>query len=927
MKKKRITHKIAVSFFAAAVMLSANAFAENLITEIVPKGNIGVFESTDGAEYTLKHTAQSSDRLITYKLTDLRGDLKREGRVWLKAGKSETVLNIPNLKVGWYRIRFYSGGEEITDVYCSAAVILPKEGRGGFLNSPVSIDLAGQYGNLDSAAYNKQWTEEQTDAFSKAMSLAGFGYVRERVADRGNKTSAYTTIIDHTNSLSGYGLKIMNEFSSCSTYTEDLYNTYIRAYNNGRAYRGKITAWEGTNEPDGVRTEITADMEAALFKASAIGILRSGSRAVKVSPSMYDYHSTDFMETLMQNGVMTYADAINVHSHTSFRNAAYAAFPDTIVKRARELATVYGGGKQVWVSEAGMSCEIDGDYNVSDSNQYALAKYAVTSAAESFANSGTDRHFYFLGRYYSGSDSAMGIFSKNNMPYSAYSALANLTYHLEGGRMKGVLKNLQSGMHGYVFDKGESDVCIIWNEGAEGEYLQLKTQTAARVVDLLGGREDITFSPKNEAVSIKVSDSPVIVKFSGHLSAENFYKKTYPEYGAAYGGVSVRELSDAKCIVLRQRWENPEIKNGEYVLSRGAEQKIYLDVCNLSGAAADINIVPEASGSLEITGGAGSINVGRYETKTIEYKVKVKDSFKGADEAYICFGGSLSGEALSPSAAKCSFEAAPGGYILSAAPEAEEASKWRPGTSRITLSNKDGGINVSAVGNGADDFYCYAFYQAQNVDFAESKGVYFRLNVPEEYAAKEENGFYGRVYLRTKSGASYLYGYGDFKAGETEYYVPWDKVAANGIVTGVDPKDITEIGIGFNYWDKTIERMEYDILGLSFYSYETADDESLPRIKLSGIKEGAVLRENQKLSVKAEIPEGLENIKVYLNYLPYEDFSLEGGEAEIRLSGLSEGAVNITVSGEWRYGMISRSSINFYSRAREDYGAEGAFFN
>ena len=126
---------------------------------------------------------------------------------------------------------------------------------------------------------------------------------------------------------------------------------------------------------------------------------------------------------------------------------------------------------------------------------------------------------------------------------------------------------------------------------------------------------------------------------------------------------------------------------------------------------------------------------------------------------------------------------------------------------------------------------------------------------------------------------------------------------------------------------KTIERMEYDILGLSFYSYETADGESLPEIKLSGIKEGAVLRENQKLSVKAEIPEGLENIKVYLNYMPYEDFSLEDGKAEIRLSGLSEGAVNITVSGEWRYGMISRSSINFYSRAREDYDAKGAFFN
>ncbi len=918
---------ICLFLFCLLLTISENVFAENIITDIIPKGNIGVFEAGDTVEYTLKHNVSPNSRIISYRLTDMSGRLMVEEKLWLKANSQETVLSLDNLKVGWYRIRFYSGTEEITDQYCSAAVVMPYEGRGGGSDSPLCMDLAGQYANFDSAAYNSSWSDDDRAAFSRAMKLAGFGYVRERVGDRDTGTASYQTITAQTSSLAEQGLKILNEFSSGGTYEEDLYTTYARAYNNGRAYRGKIYAWEGANEPDAIRTSLTADMEASVFKASALGILDSNAKAIKISPSMYDYHSTDFMETLMQNGILDYADAINIHSHKGFENKPYLSFPDKIVKTAKELATVYGGGKAVWCTEAGLSCPNDEQADVYDSSQYALAKYAVTSAAESFANGGTDKHFYFLGRYYAGSNESMGIFTKNNMPYSAYSALANMTYHLENGRIKGVLKNLPDGMHGYVFDRGADDVAIIWNEGEEGSYIQLETASDAKIVDLLGVNEEMTYSPQNKMISVKVTDSPVIVEFSEHLSSKNYYTKTYPEYGT--NGVNVQSVSDAKRIIVRQRWDAPTIENSEYVISTGKEYKIYLDVCNLSSSEANVEIIPDISDSLEVTGNKNSVTVSPRKSEVIEYTVKIKDSYKRAGDAYISFGGVLGEEKISPSTAKCRLEADKSACVLSAINSAKDASSWVEGIDGTTVISQNGnGTQIDGVPRDPGNFWCFPYVRTLIEETKDSEGLYFKLNVPAEYAASGEN-FLGRVWVRTYSdNIGFLYDISDFAAGETEYYIPWNKfyMRLAGTMTGVDPNDIAEIAIGFNSWDTSRVRMIYTVSDMSVYTYESAENDICPTIQLSGINNGAVLREKQNLCVSGNIPEGLYNIKVYLNYAPYEDFSVSGDNLTINLSALNEGAYKLFVTGEWKYGFVSRESIDFYLRAKDDYYAEGTFY-
>ena len=66
---------ICLFLFCLLLTISENVFAENIITDIIPKGNIGVFEAGDTVEYTLKHNVSPNSRIISYRLTDMSGRL------------------------------------------------------------------------------------------------------------------------------------------------------------------------------------------------------------------------------------------------------------------------------------------------------------------------------------------------------------------------------------------------------------------------------------------------------------------------------------------------------------------------------------------------------------------------------------------------------------------------------------------------------------------------------------------------------------------------------------------------------------------------------------------------------------------------------------------------------------------------------------
>ena len=103
--------------------------------------------------------------------------------------------------------------------------------------------------------------------------------------------------------------------------------------------------------------------------------------------------------------------------------------------------------------------------------------------------------------------------------------------------------------------------------------------------------------------------------------------------------------------------------------------------------------------------------------------------------------------------------------------------------------------------------------------------------------------------------------------------------------------------------------------------------EKFPEITLTGLKEKEIYKDNETLTVTAQIPEELSNVRVYVNYEETSDFTLTDNQLKLVLRKPEPGAYYILVSGEYRYGYICRGDLDFYVRDNRDYQATGTFYN
>lgn len=921
--KKRILRCCLALF--ASLLLGQAVFATGAITDIQPPHGTGVFEAGETVAFVLEHESSDRARYITWELTDVFGTSRFSGGFMILKNSVQTEVSFGVLPIGWYRVRFYEAGESACEKYCSISVVQPLLNRKAELSSPVSVDQAGQYAAVDGTFPTTAWTEAERKMYAYALKRAGFGYVRERTEGLDFEEGYDKGIEEQTNALAEQGLPILNEIYSRTDDSSDLYDIYTKALGNASHYKDKITAWEGANEPDAQ----APDRAASAFKAAAIGMVDSGANAVKVASGVFNIHTADFFETYVQNGILDYADCLNVHSHRDYGTDPYLPLYTDILHQAREFATVYGGGRPVWVTEAGLQCrQMDENGDTLDSSQPGLARFVVTSAVESLAEIGTARHFYFLARHYTESGN-WGLFSTNHMPYAGYSSLASLTYYLGEGKLQGELRSMPDNVQGYMFDSGENSVAVLWNKKSGTRWVQLKTEQNVRVVDVMGAFEDKLYSPMNQLVNIPVTEYPILVVFPSMAAEENYYKKEFPDYPE----ISVNTLSDAQRVVLRQTWTNAELSEGRYQLNEGVNYNITVEVCNLSDVTATGQLNVEVSDALEVVGNTSAVyRVKSNRTEKYYFTVRVKPDYERDEaESYVSFGGSYGsgGEELSASVAKCIAYAENPVYIDTAVENFDKVSEWEKVVAgESSLTETENGVRVElSVGAEITDVWSYPYYTVAKNQFAGSDGVYFTLNIPEGYGGEH---IIGRVWVRTKTDEiGFLAHYGCFVEGDTTYRVSWDDFVGRISLVKADfrPEEIAEIAIGFNAPSvgRAISYV-YEIKDFGVYTYPV-EQSMYPQIQISGVTDQGIYKSNQILSIEAKIPDGLENIRVYINYEEWTSFTAEDGKVRFTLERPEPGAYNIMVTAENKCEYVCRNDVNFYVRQREDYHAKGTFFH
>lgn len=904
-------------FMIVAMLLAAcsgytAAFGECEFSGIEPAESLGVFEAGEEVSFTIFYQSDQ-DTSIQYTISDVWNKVKKSGELLLERTADSKTVCLGKFATGWYRVRFYEFDKEKED-YCAFSVSEPMSLRKNVKNR-FAIDQAGQY---------MDWNKEKREAYAKVLSMAGIDTVRERMSDY-DDADYDANIEEQTEALFNHGIRVMQMLARNQSihYGENLFTTYNKAKKNAEYYGERVKIWESVNEADSDES-VTPGEAASYYKARAIGIIDSGAETVKTFGGLCNWN-TSFSEVFMQNGVMAYADNFNLHSHRYAQSSEYNRFPSDPVLNARELSTVYGGGKPVWVSEAGISCEIDENETITDECMPIQAKYVVTSAVESIARGGTDKHFWFLARHYIENGREFGIFSGNDMPYAAYSAISALTYYLGEGKLLGELKEKPQSCIGYMFSDGENDTAILWNTEDKTDYVQFNTESDVQIINLVGDSSPIRYSEVNKKINIPVTTYPVMIKFQGTTQG-NYFTKRFPEYDE----INVKELTDAQRVVLKQNWKTKKTENAQYRIERGQNYTIALNVYNFSDTKMTGSITAEVSGNMK--------NVSKQTVKysaaaggkaTLVFTVAANEDYSAGGKAYLSFGGVANGEEITPSVSEC--------YVV---PDTDNMEKTIfEGCSNENQWRKNSTAEMQKFGQATDaagmkfifdfkaevlDRWAYPRLAVTKGALKDSDGIGFEIEVDSaKYALSDMNM---KVFVWTQSGASYLAYAGDCQNGK--YALTWDCfVQFSGEQEELNRADITMISVGFNAkYSSDSASYGYTLKNFGYFKGTAPEAENAEMI-LHGIENNSKLTAHGNKTVTAQIPDGLRDISVYLDYRAYGYTDNGDGTIAISLEDLSEGAHYLTVTGFDRFHYAVRKSISFYAADIKNTYVKGTFFN
>jgi hypothetical protein len=225
-------------------------------------------------------------------------------------------------------------------------------------------------------------------------------------------------------------------------------------------------------------------------------------------------------------------------------------------------------GKKVWA----------GKDNVAIFDQLQLmCRYAVKSCAKILAE-GSDKWFWFISRAFLESGGGFGnAHAWTRQPYPIFAVTANLTYQLGNGIFKGKIANMPEKSYGYLFDRGEEDVAILF--ASERHTVSFKAEKLM-LCDMFG-KETELFGVDGR-VSIEISADPVFIRFAGRADESDYFESSFEL-------IECEKIvyPEDRRIVLNPVWENQDLSKAivmqkGYLFKETDEQKVTLRIYNFN---------------------------------------------------------------------------------------------------------------------------------------------------------------------------------------------------------------------------------------------------------------------------------------------------------------------------------------------------------
>lgn len=672
--------------------LTASSFA---IDGVYSDNPFMVFESGKAANIYVKGNGiTNSEVSVSYTVKTYNGTSVTSGTAAIPAGEKMGNIALTGLAKGTYTISATYSGKTVSNYF---SVVAPKSERTVYDDTAFALDT-----NMISL-YNK-YTDSKDFVvnYAKALDLMGISYIRDRISMDSvvTKSGGVVTANTQAHNYIGKAIKEHSNIKISATINDlpswmvgsdgaldcELIDVYEAFKALGDALGDSVDAIEILNEVDaggGAGGTDAPNIYAALFKAAAAGINDSKCHAVVISQGASALKAIDYIDVLYKNEVFSISSADNYHFHSNYKagdTRTYVQFPGiSALAEIKAMQKRNAEEKPIWITEAGLLIECASDTELSAAQQYAQAKYVITSAAESIA-SGADKNFYFVGTEYQEDENTTGIMSKNDTYpsfYAAYAAMAAMTDILGKGEYAG---NLNSGdMRAYVFKDGSKQIIVAYSVSGTQT---LNISGSYKKFDMFGNLLSGTSG------SISLTEEPIFIVSDGTVSGTNTTGAHSIE--AVIPGV----MKTGDRIVLSQEYSKAasmDARSGSYVIGAN-NNTVTVTVANLNNEAFSGTIVPDTDVDWTFQPETQEFSLGAFETGTYTFTI---NDYANSHEAIVTFKAVADGSYSMVTAAKV--KSGSDEYLNSASRYWIDATKYSRKTGAYVTKQYASAVNGSLM--------------------------------------------------------------------------------------------------------------------------------------------------------------------------------------------------------------------------------------
>ena len=570
-------------------------------------------------------------------------------------------------------------------------------------------------------------------------------------------------------------------------------------------------------------------------------------------------------------------------------------------------------GKKVWTTSDGVA---------RFEQLQLMCRYAVKSCAKILAE-GSDKWFWFISRAFLESGGGFGnAHAWTQQPYPIFAVTANLTYQLGKGVFKGKLAHLPENSYGYLFDRGEEDVAIIFANGNQSVTIKSERVT---VSDMFG--KEIHLVAKNGEVSVEISDDPIFVRFSDRADVKDYFESSFSLLEC-----EKISLPEEKRIVLNPVWENQDLSKAiimqkGYIFKESDCQNVTLRIYNLNDVEmrGRAYVTAEYTSHFDIDIKAPDFCIEPFGRVDIDIAIKTTGKAKMNSMGDMLFGATLSdGREVSSAVCRYWFKLddmdIPGEDIKVFEGFCEKENWNRknimwPGS--MTFVRNGNEITLKADhGEGHAQWYFPEFFVKDASVFEGTDGLILKRKHSHSTNTKLT------AFICTNDGRAYWSGDASGVAYTDDWRTivyPWDTFVLFSSPEGLndprpfDPTKIYKVRIGASGTPKGfIPDTTIRDFGV-FYDNTGATKPHPYSIGFEGVEEGATYESAEGLCLTATLPpDCVGDIRVFVGKTAWSNYKVEGNKVYVDLSHLGRGEYTLQVSCKTRVNYRYSRYVTFY---------------